>query len=61
MLETNCWDNAGKMATQKISMDLLTNQRQKSVIKYGKTRFLWINKKKAGYVGNYLSLILFLS
>lgn len=46
MLETNCWDNAGNMATQKINMDLLTNQRQKSLIKYGETRFLWFNKNK---------------
>ncbi|WP_238149146.1 hypothetical protein [Arsenophonus endosymbiont of Aleurodicus floccissimus] len=27
MLETNCWDNVGKVATQKISMNLLTNQQ----------------------------------
>lgn len=46
MLETDCWDNARNMAIQKINMDLLTNQQQKSLIKYGKTRFLWLNKNK---------------
>ncbi|MFV9997430.1 MAG: hypothetical protein AB8W37_06305 [Arsenophonus endosymbiont of Dermacentor nuttalli] len=46
MLETNCWDNNVKVATHKISMVSLTNQQNKSLIKYGETRFLWINKNK---------------
>lgn len=46
MLEMNYWDNVGNMATKKINMVLLTNQRQKSLIKYGKTWFLWFNKNK---------------
>lgn len=40
MLETNCWDNNVKVATHKISMVSLTSQQNKSLIKYGETRFL---------------------
>lgn len=46
MLEPNCWDKFDKVVTRKVNMDSLIKQRQKLLAKYGKTRFLWVNKNR---------------
>ncbi|HGJ5874053.1 MULTISPECIES: hypothetical protein [Arsenophonus] len=44
MLETNYWHKSSEVVTREVCKNLLIKQRQKSLAKYAKTRFLWVNK-----------------